>query len=190
MSEKMGNPKIIRQLISQITRDDADAFKRLFDLYFPKVLQFSRYFMKSDEICQEITSDVFLSIWKNRRKLKSIKNLDAFIFTITKNKAYDHLNKISRQPDFVSDLPLEIHSGNNNPETHLLHTELLELINKSIEDLPPRCKLIFLMAREEGFKYQEIASILSISEKTVNAQMVTALKRLGEAIKKYFSSTQ
>jgi len=67
----------------------------------------------------------------------------------------------------------------------MLNEELINVIQEAIEQLPERCKLIFLMAKEENLKYKEIAEILSISENTVNAQIVIALKKLSEKIKKY-----
>jgi RNA polymerase sigma-70 factor (family 1) len=185
VGEQMKNSEIVKQLISRIAKDDTEAFTKFFDLYFTKVLQFSGYFIKSEEICQEVTSDVFLNIWNSRSKLPDIMSLESFLYTVTKNKAFDYLDKISRQPDFTSDLPLEIHSAGSNPEAQLLNKELEGLLNASINELPERCKLIFLMAREEGLKYQEIAKILAISEKTVNAQMVTAIKKIGNAIRNY-----
>jgi RNA polymerase sigma-70 factor (ECF subfamily) len=180
----MKNSELARDLLYRISQDDSAAFTQLFDLYLSKVLQVAGYFIKSDEICHEVTSDVFLIIWNNRRKLVDIENFDAYIYTITKNKSFDYLDKRSREPDFLQ-VPLEINSLINNPEVELLCKEAENLVNKSIQELPPRCREVFIMAREEGFKYHEIAKILSISEKTVNAQMVTAIKKMTEAIRKY-----
>jgi len=87
----------------------------------------------------------------------------------------------------LGDIPIGIVAKNENPEEIVLNEELRHEIEKSIKELPERCRLIFLMAKEEGLKYREIAEILSISEKTVNAQMVTAIKRIGETLKKYLS---
>lgn len=181
----MKTPEIINNLIVSVSEDDSGAFTKLFDLYLSKVLRIAGYYIQSDEVCQEVASDVFLNIWNSRKKLRDIKSFDSYIYTITKNKAFDYLDKLSRQPSFLP-VPIEIHSGNNNPEDQLLHTEVEQLLTDSLKSLPARCREIFIMAREEGLKYNEIARILSISEKTVNAQMVTAIKRMGEAMKKYF----
>ncbi len=63
-------------------------------------------------------------------------------------------------------------SSDLTPEEIYINEELVLAIQSAINELPERCKLIFLMAKEEGLKYREIAEILSISEKTVNAQIV------------------
>lgn len=180
----MKNSDLDRNLIYKISQDDSAAFAQLFDLYLSKVLQIAGYFIKSDELCHEVTSDVFLSIWNNRRKLLEVGNFDAYIYTVTKNKAFDYLDKQSRRPDFLP-VPLEILSQTHTPEDEVLHQEAEKILTSAIQELPPRCREVFLLAREEGFKYHEIAKILSISEKTVNTQMVTAIKKVSEALRKY-----
>lgn len=182
----MKDSDITKRLIIKISEGDSGAFGSFYELYFQKVFQFSRYFIKAENICQEVVSDVFLKLWQNRKKLPDIENIESYLYTITKNKAYDYLDKISRKPEFAEDLPLGIESENCSPEELLMNKELENVINSAISNLPERCKLIFLMAREEGLRYKDIAQILSISEKTINAQMVTAIKKLGNALKNYF----
>ncbi|HEX3009105.1 MAG TPA: RNA polymerase sigma-70 factor [Bacteroidales bacterium] len=179
---------IVKKLILKISEGDSGAFGSFYDMYFQQVFQFSRYFIKSEHICQEVVSDVFFKIWQNRKKLSEIESMEAYLYTLTKNKSLDHLDAVSRKPSFADDIPLGILANDSNPEELMINQELEKVINIAIEDLPERCKLIFLMAKEQGLKYSEIAQILSISEKTINAQMVTALKKMGSAVKKYYQS--
>jgi RNA polymerase sigma-70 factor (family 1) len=174
-----------RNLLYLLADGDSDAFAKFYDIYFHKVYQFTGYFIKSEDICEEIVSDVFLTLWMNREKITEIENIEAYLYTITRNKAYNYLQKIARDPYFTTDFPMEISETNNNPEEIILLEELNKVIKSSIDELPEKCKLVFLMSREEGLRYQDIAQILSISEKTVNAQIVTALKKLHVALKKY-----
>jgi len=174
--------------MKQIAQNDADAFAKFYDLFYIKIYRFSTYFLKSDELCQEVVSDVFLSIWQTRARLLQIENIEAYLYTSTRHRALYYLNQSSQKNNVaLSDIPVGIVANVDNPEEIVLTEELREEIAKSIKELPERCRLIFLMAKEEGLKYREIADILSISEKTVNAQMVTAIKRIGEALKKYLS---
>ncbi|MCH5691038.1 hypothetical protein LWM68_46530 [Niabella sp. W65] len=55
-----------------------------------------------------------------------------------------------------------------------------------MDELPPKCKIIFKLVREDGLKYKEAAEVLGVSEKTIDAQMVIAVKRIGEAVGRYF----
>ena len=94
------------------------------------------------------------------------------------------------RPDchIIEEIPLGIASADDTPEEQLLSEELCKAITQAVNQLPERCKLVFLMAKEQGLKYKEIAKILQISEKTVNAQMVIALKKLNLIMRQYMKS--
>jgi RNA polymerase sigma-70 factor (family 1) len=175
----------LKRLTYLIGEGDPDAFRKFYDIYFRKVHQFTGYFIKSDAIGEEIVSDVFLTVWITREKLAEIENIEAYLYTITRNKAFNYLNKEAREPDFTAELPIEFSERSNNPEEMVLTEELRQVIQSSINELPEKCKMVFLMSRDEGMRYQDIARILSISEKTVNAQIVTALRKLHLALQKY-----
>jgi RNA polymerase sigma-70 factor (family 1) len=184
--EQMKDSETSKLLISQISLGNSDAFSRFFELYSSKVFQFSRYFLRSRETCEEVVSDVFINIWQNKEKLAEVNHIDAYLYVLTRNKAYNYLDKISRVPEFISEIPVEIQADDANPEGILLTEELEHVIYSAIDDLPEKCRIIFLMSREDKLKYHEIAEILSISEKTVQAQIITALKKLHLSLKKYF----
>lgn len=173
------------ELINRISRGDTIAFGKFYDIHFRKVFQFARCFVKPIFLCQEIVSDVFISVWQTRTNLPKINHISSYLFTITRNKALDYLDKQSRKPEFTSDIPLGISISNSDPENIYMYSEMEEFINKAVDELPERCKLIFLMSREGKLRYKDIARILSISEKTVQAQIITAMKKIAEALKKF-----
>ena len=72
------------------------------------------------------------------------------------------------------------------PEQILITTEIRQKIQKTVEALPPRCKMIFKLVREDGLKYKEIGEILNISVNTIDAQMAIAVKRITHAIESEF----
>jgi len=96
--------------------------------------------------------------------------------------------KISYQHIQIEESGLEECSTWQDPEKELLNNELREIIELTVNNLPDRCRLIFIMVREEGKKYKDVAEILSISEKTVQAQMVIAVKKIGAVVNNYRSS--
>lgn len=75
------------------------------------------------------------------------------------------------------------------PETELINKELKSVIEQAIEDLPPRCKMIYKLAKVEQMKYKEIGELLDISVKTINHQLSIALKKIGEVLKNYLKRT-
>lgn len=185
----MSNSEIIQHLLSKLKDNDENAFRKLYDIFFPKITRYSEYFLKSAHQSEDIVSDVFLELWKNRKKLSGVNNLEGYIYTITKNKAIQSINQDKKRKYSSYDLDhFTFLIDHVSPEEIQIQKELEITINEAINELPKRCRLIFLMAREDGLKYREIAEKLSISEKTVNAQMVTAIKKLTEYLIKYLSN--
>lgn len=176
--------EITKNLLYEISDGDFNAFSKFYNIYFHKVNNFTKYFIKSNEICEEIISDVFLTIWNLRNNISNIENIEAFLFTITKNKSYNYINQNKKPYTFIDNIFIEI-SDFNNPENIMLTNEMQKIINIAINKLPEKCKIIFLMSREENLTYKDIGKILSISEKTVNNQIVMAIKKLHFILKDY-----
>lgn len=169
-------------LFEQIAVGNADAFRQLYDRYYLQVYRFASYFVDSSLLVEEIASDVFCIIWQYRKKLSHIEYFERYLYTITKNKAFYYLRNNHKMTltelETISDQLLH----KVDPEYIAIDREMTISLKEAIEELPERCRLIFLMAREEGLKYKKIAEILSISEKTVNAQMVLAIKKLSKRL--------
>lgn len=178
---------VSKSLLIGVSENDPVAFRKLYDLLYLRIYRFCGYFVKSTELKEEIVSDVFLTIWQNRETILRIDNIEAYMYTAVRNRALYYLKQ---QKAAVVDtnvfVPIDV-IFEDTPETQIESSELRSAIEKAVNELPERCRLIFLMAKEEGLKYREIAEILSISEKTVNAQIVTALKRLSESLRKVIS---
>ena len=77
----------------------------------------------------------------------------------------------------------------SSPEQILIMTEMMARMNEAVESLPPKCRIIFNMVREDGLKYREVAKILHISINTVDAQMVIAVGRIREHVKDYIGTS-
>ncbi|MBS1757886.1 MAG: RNA polymerase sigma-70 factor [Bacteroidetes bacterium] len=160
----------------------------MFDIFFTHLCQFAYSIVKSREAATEVTDDVFINIWHNKEKLTSIDNLTVYLYKATKNTA---LNYISRKAqlnihDSFDDMIIDLHVD-NCPEELFISNEMLKIINVSINALPSRCKMIFKLVREDGLKYKEVAEILNLSVKTVDAQMVIAVNRIREAMKTHIN---
>ncbi|MFV0536184.1 MAG: RNA polymerase sigma factor [Dysgonomonas sp.] len=174
-------------LLTRIAEDDSNAFRLFYDIFYPQVYKFASYYIKTPILREEIVSDVFFSIWQNRKKNTKIKDIKAYIYIVTKNKALSYLDSASKLNfSSIEDSPIDLFSQNETPEDVIIDEELSKAVENAINTLPERCKLIFLMAREHGLKYKEIAEILSISEKTVNAQMVLAIRKMTLLLNRFF----
>lgn len=183
----MKNPALIKELLIQISKGDTNSFRLFYERFFQKVWHIARCFNKSEAICEEIVSDVFIGVWLNKEKLPEIQNIEAYLYIVTRNKAFNYYDKADRIPMVLCDSPVEQSVDCGNPEDILISTEMEQALQKSIMSLPERCRIIFQLSRDEQLTHRQIAEMLSISENTVHAQMVTALKKLYDSLKKYMA---
>jgi RNA polymerase sigma-70 factor (family 1) len=174
----------LQTLCLKITEnDDQGAFGELFSLYYPRLLTFAVSILKKHELGEEVVEDVFLKLWQNRKMLDAIKNINYYLLVAVKHTALDYLTK-EKKMRYVSleNVELEFGDVELNPENALISMESILAIQKIIESLPDKCKLIFRLIKENGLKYREVAELLNISIKTVETQMTIALSRVGSAL--------
>ena len=179
----------LNHLVSQIALDNNQhAYKQLFKSLFPSVFRFSFTLLNSRELAEEIASDVMFVLWKSRLKLMEIENIKVYAFVIARNLSLNALNKNSRQVLVsIEDIEIEVFLDNLTPEQIFINDELGKKLEIAIQTLPNRCKLVFKLIKEEGLSYKDTATILNISTKTVDAHLVTAIKKLTAILKTEFN---
>ena len=145
------------ELLKEIQKHDSQqAFRSLYDMYYDRFFRIAFYYLQRDEWAQEVILDVFTTLW-NHRKSQLIP---------------DDFNKYS--------------SSNLSPEEQMMNEELFNIYENSLNELPERCRTIFIKVREEKQSYASVAEELNISPKTVDAQLQKAVTRLKEKINNYF----
>jgi RNA polymerase sigma-70 factor (family 1) len=168
----------VDELMKRILRsDDCYSFGLLFRQMYVPLCDFCERIVLVREVAEELVSDVFYTIWKNRNRLQ-VTSPKSYLYAAVRNRGFDYLRGVNRM------LWCELeHAAHVPSENHTLHDALeqaeLEMqISQGIGTLPRQCKIIFELSRDGGLKYREIAEELCISVKTVEAQMGRALKRL------------
>jgi RNA polymerase sigma-70 factor (ECF subfamily) len=163
--------------------NDQNAFGQLYIAFMPSLVQFAQSILKNKELAEEVVSDVFIKIWQNRTNILNIANFKLYLYVSTKNTSFNYLSRHFRK-EVVSldEMSLPISSISYNPEEMMITSEVINRINAAISMLPPRCKLIFKLVKEDGLRYNEIADLLNISVKTIDNQMAIAVKKIGNAI--------
>ncbi|MEJ7693859.1 RNA polymerase sigma-70 factor [Daejeonella sp.] len=179
----MSESNIYQLLVNSHEKDDESLFKSIYLEYYPRLIVFSKGYIKQREICEDIVEDILMKLWDNRGSLTHIKNLKFYLYVSAKNACLNYLaskNRILSQSiecSFDFDLgPITV-----SPEDTLISEERIELIQTAIQSLPPKCKAIFILIKEDELKYAEVAELLNISIKTIEAQMTIALKKLSLA---------
>lgn len=162
---------------------DETKFKELLDLYFVRLKRFAISFLKEDELAEEVVMDVFLKLWEKRDKLDSIDNLTTYLFVSVRNTCHNFLRQEKKRfTDSLDNAEVELARYEATPEDDLISEEMLEKLNNIVDDLPPKCKMVFKMLREEGLSRKETAKVLGISANTVDNQVAIAIKRIGEGL--------
>jgi RNA polymerase sigma-70 factor (family 1) len=170
--------------LQQIAAGDETAFRQVYLSFYKRLYQFALAIVKTREPAEEIVEDVFIRIWQQREGLPSIRNLRIYLYTATKNTALNYLSKKARESitEPFDHIQIELNGSAVNPEQILITAEMYKKVQKAVEALPPRCKMIFKLVREDGLRYKEIAEILNISVNTIDVQMAIAVKRIAVAL--------
>jgi RNA polymerase sigma-70 factor (ECF subfamily) len=161
---------------------DETAFKEFYKEQVFKLFQFAFAFIQNKELSEEIVNDVFLKLWQNRSRLDAIANINVYLYV--KNTAANYLRSLAAKRNIdLERIEVTHFYLSPDPEQVLITDELKKSIEQSIDQLPPRCKLIFKLVKEDGLSCTEVAEILGISYKTVSTQLTIALKKLENLLK-------
>lgn len=169
------------------------AFSKIYRIYFPKLVRFSREYVVSTEDAENIVQDIFMYLWEHRDMLESLTNPNAFLFTLTKNRCIDfYRHKVRTESkkeslDALSEreLKLKMEALQQFDENMFTVDDIDVLLNKAIAHLPEKCRQVFILSRMEGMKHEEIATQLNISVNTVQNHIVVALRKLKVELKDY-----
>jgi RNA polymerase sigma-70 factor (family 1) len=163
--------------------EDEAAYKQLFFHFFLKLKSFAVAILKSGEQAEEVVSDVFMEIWERRATLTQIDNLSMYLYVSVRNGALRRLQQTKKTATIsLDDLMVDFATPDPDAATNLVTAELSKSIEDAIAQLPPQCKLIFKLAKEDKLKYKEIAAILNISVKTIDSQLAIALKKIASVL--------
>lgn len=166
--------------------EDIKAYSELYELLFDGLHRLSYSMTKSKEVAEEIVSDVFIKLWQIRGKLMEINNLRVYLYTITKNFSLNYVSRNSKNVTVSLDtIDFEAIVEIDGPADKCISADMLHLVRQVIDKLPPQCKLIFQLVKEEGLKYKEVAAILDISPFTVRNQLTIAVRIIGEILPAY-----
>lgn len=173
-------------LLALVTEDNQRAFTLFYHLFYKKVFRFAFYYLKNEDASADVVSEVFFTVWKSRKSLGEIKTIDAYLYVVTKNKALHYLQQHKKYREVtLEEIPLRLEqSTEESAEKQLEEKEIEELISRIVNGLPEKCRMIFLMNRQEGLKTKEIAEALSLSESTVRVQMKIAVDRIVAELKR------
>lgn len=174
------------EVIVSIKSGDKKAFEKLFYEHYQMLVRYAFTYMKDHDIAEEVVQDIMVKFWEKRAELPDDVKVKPYLFRMTGNHCLNVLKhekvKLQHQTETVAN-GISMSDGFEVIASNELNTE----IKKAIADLPEQCGKVFLLSRDEGLSYKEIAESLDISVKTVENHVSKALKLLREALKPYLT---
>ena len=170
------------EIIRRIRQGDKQEFEKLFRSSYVSLVRYAKRILKDHDTAEEIVQDLFFRLWQDRGNLTIESSLNGYLFRSVHNKSLhfiEHQKVIDRHAGEIAASADET----AEPVTDAIYySELQSKVARVLERLPERCSVIFRMSRFEGLKYNEIAEKLSVSLKTVEANMGKALKEFRKAL--------
>lgn len=170
---------LIRDLLL-IEKDNELAFNSFMNRYMEELYYYAYGILANKEMAEEVVSDVFLETWKARKQLVEIENMKAWLNTLVYRKSISYLRKENkRNKDLhVDELPNFNFPVTETPEDEIISSEEVSALNTAIDELPPKCKHVFFLAKIEHMPYLQIAKVLDITLATVNYHVGLAMNTL------------
>lgn len=157
--------------------------------YYPRLCRFATEYVGNVEDAKNLVQDIFVYLWDNSTYLDTVTNLNAFLFTLIKNRSIDFLRQQLRKGRTyyclleMMEYELNLEALEAIDENLMSDNNLEQRIDEAIQSLPEKCREIFMLSRVEGLKYSEIAEKLHLSVSTVDNQIGIALKKLRVKLK-------
>jgi len=153
-----------------------EEFKGIFDIHFDAIRSYVFYRCGDMELASDIAQDVFMQIWEKRFAWNG-KQIKPLLYKIASDCFINNYRRNQCRLDFEQSLSFE-HANECTPEDELSYSELTTAYEKALAQMPEKQRTMFLMSREDGMKYAEIAYCLKISVKAVEKQVSAALRFL------------
>lgn len=169
-----------RRLLAQLKKGSLIAFDGLFDHYSSRLFYFAFGYLKSEADAEEIVQEVFMKVWERRTFIKEELSFKSYLFTIAYNAIQKQFIKRNYQREYCNSLLLSADETDNVTVEGVNYHSLKELVDRLVNQLPPRRKEVYIKSRNEGLSTKEIAQEMNISIKTVENQLTQALKFLKE----------
>ncbi|SIT13771.1 RNA polymerase sigma-70 factor, ECF subfamily [Zobellia uliginosa] len=171
------NQKLIEKLIS----GEEKAYMFLLDKYHRQLNAYALTLTHEASMAQDIVQNVFLKTWKSRKKLNPEFSIRSFLYKCVYNEFLNHYQKnkavVLLRGKYIEYAHEVVEEADDN-----VIARMIEIVNKEIQKLPPKCQKVFVLSKREGLTNPEIADYLDISIKTVEAQITKAFRILKDKL--------
>jgi RNA polymerase sigma-70 factor (ECF subfamily) len=180
-----------QELHSRVQEGDRRAFERLFRRYYDELCAYVESQIGTPEAAEDLVQNVLLSLWRRREQLALQKTIKAYLYGAARNESIKFRKHRKVRDRWQGEKRRGRNGGRADASSPLEDVERKQLkraMQKSVDALPERRREVYVLSRQHGLTYNEIASVMDISPKTVDNQMVEALKFLRKRLRQFSSA--
>ena len=172
-------PKREEQFLQRINAKQPEAFRELFSEFYNSLVLFAMGFVEQQDVAEAIVQEVFIAVWERDAQYPTYNAFRSFLYNSVKNAGLNHLKHKNVEEKYLASLNLE--DEGDDIDLKMMEEELYRLLFKTIDELPDKCRNIFLL-HLEGKGNEEIALLLNLSILTVKTQKKRAMSYIRERL--------
>ena len=174
-------------IFNRMVDGDKEAFRFFFDRYYTDLCNFVNIYIRDSTISEEIVQDIYVYFWEKKRKINIESSVRSYLMRASKNKSLNYIRNEKIKLNIYEKLSRATEVSEDMPDNILDANQLRKIIDDSVNQLPEKCREVYLLAKSKNMSYKEIAGELGISLKTVENHMGKALKRLRKTLMPYYN---
>ena len=160
-------------------------FEEIYYSYYDKVLAVTLKFTKNKSFAGDVLQQIFMNLWKNKQLLRTINNIDAYLYKMVQNAIVDEIRKEGAHKVYLSETDHVYDTIKDSSGDVLIEKEMVMIINNVVNQMPKMQKRVYLLSREEGKSQREISEEMNISLATVKWHIAQAMQTIKVVLRKY-----
>jgi RNA polymerase sigma-70 factor (ECF subfamily) len=176
----------INKIANKIREDDLASYKKIFDYLYYDICVNINSILYDFEVSRDLTQELFISLWEDRSKMPKFLDFKSYMYKLSKNKALNYLKSKNLRDNYSAVLYEKKSTNTFDFPAKIEETELSSIIDTCLDTFPEKTKMILKLNKSEMKKQKEVAEIMGVSVKTVEAHIAFAKKEIKKTIKNYY----
>ncbi|MCY4562703.1 MAG: sigma-70 family RNA polymerase sigma factor [Flavobacteriaceae bacterium] len=174
--------KLNSSLVRRLKEGDESAYGYMIDVYDHRLCLYANSLVSNILLAEDIVQNVYLKVWEKRHKLNPELSLTSFLFKSVYNDCITEFHKNKQITALKRKYIEELDAIFEDKDQDSLE-RLIKMVTLAIQELPPKCKQIFLLSKKEGLTHIEIAEYLNLSPKTIERHITMAFSRIRKNVR-------
>jgi RNA polymerase sigma-70 factor (ECF subfamily) len=158
------------------------AFLNIVMPFRDKIYRLAKRLLISEDEAQDATQEMYVKLWNHKENLDTLRSVEAFTMTMTKNYCLDRLK--SKQANNLKIVHSNMTLSTQNVEKEVEVQDQMDMVHNLINRLPETQRMVIQLRDVEGYEYEEIENMLHMKQATVRANISRARKAIREQLVK------